>query len=86
MQTTIALLLDALTDAAGERLARAALTGRTYADVERDLLAVTGLPVATVQRAARLATVRHVRACRTTDDALAFVAPLYGRACAQDAA
>lgn len=86
MHTTIALILDALTDAAGERLTRAALTGRTHAHVERDMLAATGLPVATVQRAVRLAAVRHVRACRSMGDALAFVAPLYRRACALDAA
>lgn len=64
MLPTISLLLDALTDAADERLTRAAVLGRTHAHVAQDMLAATGLPIAVVQRVVRLAAVRHVRGCQ----------------------
>lgn len=82
MNPTIALLLSALTDAADERLTSAAELGRTHVDVERDMLAATGLPIALVQRVVRLAAVRHVRACQRSAEARAFVASVYGTACA----
>jgi hypothetical protein len=79
MQPTIALLLSALAGAADERLARAASLGRSHVDVEQDMLAATGLPIATVQRIVRLAAVQHVRSGRRSVDARAFVASVYGR-------
>ena len=82
MNPTITLLLDALTSAADERLARAASLGRTHAHVEQDMLAATGLPIAIVQRVVRLAAVRHVRSCSCRDDARAFVAAVCGTTCA----
>lgn len=82
MNPTITILLDALTDAADERLTRAALLGRTHVDVERDVLAATGLPIALVQRVVRIAAVRQVRACQRSAEARAFVASVYGTRCA----
>lgn len=78
MNPTTTILLDALTDAADERLTRAALLGRTHVDVERDVLAATGLPIALVQRVVRIAAVRQVRACQRSAEARAFVASVYG--------
>lgn len=78
MNPTITLLLSALTDAADERLTRAASLGRSHVDVEQDMLAATGLPVALVQRVVRLAAVRHVRSCQRSVEARAFVASVYG--------
>lgn len=78
MTATINLLLSAITDAAAERLSRAALLGRTHVDVEQDMVAATGLPVALVQRVVRVAAVRHVRACRCSADARALVGAAYG--------
>jgi hypothetical protein len=71
MNPTIALLLSALTDAADERLTRAASLGRSHVDVEQDMLAATGLPVALVQSVVRLAAVRHVRSSRRCMGAMA---------------
>jgi hypothetical protein len=80
MNPTITLLLSALTDAADERLTSAAALGRTHVDVECDMLAATGLPIALVQRVVRLAAIRHVRSCQRSAEARAFVASVYGTA------